>query len=80
MVFEHTFQTSDGYTTNILDLILTSCLNRINDLNYKPVLGGSSNYDEFKTELDKINWIKRFDNKDVNVCYEFFLNVYENLC
>ncbi|CAF0730152.1 unnamed protein product [Brachionus calyciflorus] len=109
MVNDHTFQSSDGTTTNTLDLILTSCQNRISDLKTKPVLGGTSkghlvlcwkfmtvsnsfkmfdnrkflyskgNYDKFKKELNKIDWVSHFENKDVNFCYEFLLNIYEKL-
>ncbi|RNA28346.1 RNA-directed DNA polymerase from mobile element jockey-like [Brachionus plicatilis] len=40
MVVEHTFHVSDGCTTNTLDLILTTCENRVTNIVNKPPLGG----------------------------------------
>ncbi|RNA26872.1 RNA-directed DNA polymerase from mobile element jockey-like [Brachionus plicatilis] len=40
MVVKHTFQVSDGCTTNTLDLILTTCENRFTKIVNQPPLGG----------------------------------------
>ncbi|CAF1064320.1 unnamed protein product [Brachionus calyciflorus] len=110
MVENHTFQTSDGETTNTLDLILTSYPQRITDLAHKPPLGNSSRghhiltlkylasksteksfdnrkfnyqrgkYDLFSNKLNSVDWEVVFDSKDVNTCYNLFVDMYHTLC
>ncbi|RNA37192.1 RNA-directed DNA polymerase from mobile element jockey-like [Brachionus plicatilis] len=79
MVVEHTYQVSDGCTTNTLDLILTTCEKRVTNIVNKPPLGGLKRVHTVLSWMFKIinNLAKMFDINSNNFFrgdYYLFMN------